>query len=57
MMSDFSWNRAVLSSIYVLTWNGMIRVELTAYKCEEIKFNWGEFGGKKFYFLARVILK
>lgn len=45
MMPDFSWNVASLPALYVLTWNGMVRVDLTSLKCEEIKFAWEEFGG------------
>uniref|UniRef100_A0A0R3RW81 Receptor protein-tyrosine kinase n=1 Tax=Elaeophora elaphi TaxID=1147741 RepID=A0A0R3RW81_9BILA len=46
MMADFAWNLASLPAIYVLTWNGMIRVDLTSSKCEEIKFEWEKFGEK-----------
>ncbi|KAK6108370.1 Protein tyrosine kinase family protein [Brugia pahangi] len=46
MMADFAWNLASLPAIYVLTWNGMVRVDLTSSKCEEIKFAWEKFGEK-----------
>ncbi|CAG9539972.1 unnamed protein product [Cercopithifilaria johnstoni] len=46
MMADFVWNLASLPAIYVLTWNGMVRVDLTSAKCEEIKFEWEKFGEK-----------
>ncbi|VDK61397.1 unnamed protein product [Onchocerca ochengi] len=46
MMTDFAWNLASLPAIYVLTWNGMVRVDLTSSKCEEIKFEWEKFGEK-----------
>lgn len=48
MMADFAWNLASLPAIYVLTWNGMVRVDLTSSKCEEIKFAWEKFGGISF---------
>ncbi|KAM3717158.1 Protein roller-3 [Dirofilaria immitis] len=46
MMTDFVWNLASLPAIYVLTWNGMVRVDLTSSECEEIKFEWEKFGEK-----------
>lgn len=45
MVADFAWNLASLPAIYVLTWNGMVRVDLTSLKCDEIKFAWEKFGG------------
>ncbi|VDN07737.1 unnamed protein product [Thelazia callipaeda] len=46
MTADFAWNLASLPAIYVLTWNGMMRVDLTSLKCEEIEFAWEKFGEK-----------
>uniref|UniRef100_F1KQA4 receptor protein-tyrosine kinase n=1 Tax=Ascaris suum TaxID=6253 RepID=F1KQA4_ASCSU len=46
MMSEFAWNRAISPAIYVLTWNGMLRVDITSSKCEEIHFDWAKFGEK-----------
>ncbi|VBB28688.1 unnamed protein product, partial [Acanthocheilonema viteae] len=46
MVADFAWNLASLPAIYVLTWNGMVRVDLTSLECEEIKFAWEKFGEK-----------
>ncbi|EJD76761.1 TK protein kinase [Loa loa] len=46
MMTDFAWNLASLPAIYVLTWNGMVRVDLASSKCDEIKFAWEKFGEK-----------
>ncbi|VDM43053.1 unnamed protein product [Toxocara canis] len=45
-MSEFAWNRAVSPAIYILTWNGMLRMDVTASKCEEIEFDWAKFGEK-----------
>ncbi|VDK63229.1 unnamed protein product [Anisakis simplex] len=44
MMSEFAWNRAASPAIYVLTWNGMLRVDVTTMKCAEIAFDWTKFG-------------
>lgn len=50
MMSEFAWNRAISPAIYVLTWNGMLRVDITSSKCEEIHFDWAKFGGEYWFF-------
>lgn len=55
MMGDFAWNLATLSAVYVLTWNGMMRVDLTSSKCEEIKFVWDKFGGIHLAFIQFII--
>uniref|UniRef100_A0A0M3J1I1 Tyrosine-protein kinase receptor n=1 Tax=Anisakis simplex TaxID=6269 RepID=A0A0M3J1I1_ANISI len=44
MMSEFAWNRAASPAIYVLTWNGMLRVDVITMKCAEIAFDWTKFG-------------
>ena len=46
IVSQFIWNRPALPSIYVLTWYGMLHIDMFASKCEEIEFDWDVFGGE-----------
>uniref|UniRef100_A0A158R4X9 receptor protein-tyrosine kinase n=1 Tax=Syphacia muris TaxID=451379 RepID=A0A158R4X9_9BILA len=47
MVSNFIWNRAVLDSIVVLTWNGLSRLNFASSACEIIDIDDSIFGERK----------